>query len=106
HPSVSPSHHVAGAGDIDLGFIIPPRDSAGVVHFKQFRVQRPSVELKDQLRDFWSNSQHFHNSFFCRIVRSRPAKVTSPRGLIETPFDRSLMRAKGLASSDQELRAK
>ena len=61
--AVTPGHHVAGAGDVDLGLVVFALDGARLVHLEQFRVQRPSVKLKDQLGDFRSSSKH-DSSFF------------------------------------------
>jgi hypothetical protein len=60
---VTPRHYVAGAGNVDLGLIISALDGAGTIYFKKFRMQRPTVELKNQLGDFWPYGKHCGNSF-------------------------------------------
>jgi hypothetical protein len=61
---ITPSNDVARAGDLDLGLIISALHGAGTICLEKFRMKRPTVELKNQLGDFWSYGKHCNISFF------------------------------------------
>ncbi len=57
-PIVLPGNNVTSTGDIDLRLIAASLDYVGLVHLKQFRMQRASIKLESEFSDFWANGQH------------------------------------------------
>jgi hypothetical protein len=53
---------VAGAGDVDLGRVLSALDRTSFEDLKKLRMLRTPIELKRQLRDFRSNSEHVEAS--------------------------------------------
>ena len=49
---------MAGRGDVDRGFVVAPLDRSRAVDLEQFRVQGPTIQLKNQLGYFRSDGQH------------------------------------------------
>jgi hypothetical protein len=41
---------------------------------EEFRMQWPTIELKNQFRDFWSGCKHRHHSLFI-FIRGRPREI-------------------------------
>ena len=60
---VTPGHDVAGTGDVDRGFIVPPLDRAAAVNHEELWVQHAPIQLKNQFSDFGSDGEHGAGSF-------------------------------------------
>ena len=56
---MSPCDKVAVAGNLNVCLIIAPVDGATFVDLKQFRMQRPTVQLKEHFGDSGAYRQHF-----------------------------------------------
>ena len=64
---VTPGHHVAGAGDVDLRGVAAALDRAGLEDLEQFGMERTPVKLKSQLRHFRPDGEHADTSLIARF---------------------------------------
>jgi hypothetical protein len=54
---------MAGAGNLDAGFVLASLDGSTGMNFKQLGMQRPPIKLKHEFSHFWSNGEHSCDSF-------------------------------------------
>src|SRR5207249_2106006 len=73
--AILPGNHVAGPGDANRQLIVLPLNPAQSEDVEQLGVQRPPVELKDQIRDSRSDQMEVHDG----TARPLPGNVV-PRG--------------------------
>ncbi len=78
-PVVAPGDDVAGAGNADRGFVAATLHGVAAVDFEQLGMQRPSIELENQLGDFWSNGKHGMSSFDFFAHRDRVIRIMIAR---------------------------